>query len=385
MKEHLIFIINNQPYAISIEYLQEISHQVKVTPVPGLQSPFKGVINLRGRVVPVFSFSELLSVNSNDDADKFIVFNYNGNTFAAVVEKVNEVIRIEEEKLSDAEGVSSESPFIKGFYRLPDNSILHVIDTEKTINEISAHLKKQDNFDNTSELHTRNLSEITGKLNQLHQKEQTIQKILSGIEQYLEAIRSADVQGAEKALIFIKRAAEEEVIDEVKKLVENVHHTMNEFRNNLDTRLRMLADSALSGTSSDIEKVINQTEEATTKTISIIEKQLNAQSDMVKCLDEITEKTKEIEEQVNKPLQSLRQLIEALNMDLMEALVAQQFQDLTGQILKKTLSVIKQIEKGLEGLIHSFGLTNESAEKKQETEKVKGQGEVDELLAQYDL
>ncbi|RME64805.1 MAG: hypothetical protein D6778_07310, partial [Nitrospirae bacterium] len=102
-------------------------------------------------------------------------------------------------------------------------------------------------------------------------------------------------------------------------------------------------------------------------------------------LDEITEKTKEIEEQVNKPLQSLRQLIEALNMDLMEALVAQQFQDLTGQILKKTLSVIKQIEKGLEGLIHSFGLTNESAEKKQETEKVKGQGEVDELLAQYDL
>ncbi len=385
MNEHLVFQVNTQYYAISIQYLQEITHQVSINPVAGLRPPLKGVINLRNKVIPVFSFSEILNINSvPSEANKLIVFNYGGSSFAGVVEKVNEVIRIKNEQISDAEGASHESPFIKGFYRMPDGQILQVLDTERIMEEILSHLHKDSPIPQPREGLSEDLEEVTQRLGQIHQKEQTLQKILSGIGQYLNAIKSGDVKGAEKALLFIKKSAEEEVIDEIKKLVDNVHNSLNEFKKNLDTRLRMLAESAFSGTASDIEKVITQTEEATTKTISIIEKQLNAQNEMVRCLDELTEKTRSVNE-VTGPINSLRQLIEDLNMDLMEALVAQQIKDLTGQILKKTLTVIQQIEKGLEDLIEDFGLSMESSTKKRDISIVRDQNEVDALLAQYDL
>ncbi len=388
MNEHLVFTLAGKTFAISIECLQELSGQIPITPVPGLEPPFKGVINLRDRVIPIFNMEEFLGLQTEQGQEinyKIMVFNCNDITFAAEVAQVEGVLSIGDDQISTGEGVTEESPFIKGFFKTPDGKIIQVIDTEKFLNEMSRLLKKDQIQNHTISINNVPFEDINKQLTTIHKKEKSLQRILEAIEYYLNAISSGNVQEAEEALLRIKKAAEEEVLEEVRKLIDSVHATFNDFKTNLDTRLRMLAESAFTGTSSDLENVIRQTEEASSKTISIIEKQLSAQSEMVKCLDSISEKTKSLKKNsVKEDLETLRRLIEDLNMDLMEALVAQQFQDLTGQILKKAVSVIREVEARLEDLIQTFGI-QPNKNFHPTTDMVRDQSEVDELLNQYNM
>lgn len=54
-KQYIVVKIGNEQYGIDISYVDNIVRMQKITRVPKAQSYFKGVINLRGEVVPVMS------------------------------------------------------------------------------------------------------------------------------------------------------------------------------------------------------------------------------------------------------------------------------------------------------------------------------------------
>ena len=52
---YMVFIINNQKYALSSKYIIEIIEMLPITKVPFLPNYMKGIINLRSTIIPVMA------------------------------------------------------------------------------------------------------------------------------------------------------------------------------------------------------------------------------------------------------------------------------------------------------------------------------------------
>ena len=90
------FNIENEEFAIDILNIQEINRISEVTRVPNTPEFVKGVINLRGKVVPVIDLRLRLgqSATERNSNTRIIVFEVEGKIIGFIVDKVNEVIRI---------------------------------------------------------------------------------------------------------------------------------------------------------------------------------------------------------------------------------------------------------------------------------------------------
>jgi len=67
MKQYIVIKIGNEQYGIDIQYVDNIVRMQKITRVPKAQEYFKGVINLRGEIIPVMS----LRLRFDLDADQY--------------------------------------------------------------------------------------------------------------------------------------------------------------------------------------------------------------------------------------------------------------------------------------------------------------------------
>jgi chemotaxis protein CheZ len=121
--------------------------------------------------------------------------------------------------------------------------------------------------------------------------------------------------------------------------------------------------------------VIDKTEEAANKTMEIVEKYILKMDDLANHIREI--------QGPESSVQFLRDFKNSLEDDLTEILTTQSFQDLTGQVLKKVIALVGDLEVELVRLITTFGLKFEEKEPvKKEVEKV-SQEDVDELLKEF--
>lgn len=90
------FVVGSEEFAIPILSVQEINRMMQITRVP--QSPpfVEGVINLRGKIIPVVDLRKRFGLNitetSNDN--RIIVVEVRGRVIGFTVDRVNEVLRI---------------------------------------------------------------------------------------------------------------------------------------------------------------------------------------------------------------------------------------------------------------------------------------------------
>lgn len=106
-KQYIIIYLNNVPHAIEIKYIESIIVMQNITRIPKSQSYFKGVINLRGDVVPVMSlrhrFKMEEGVNSNSTRIIILKPDEQAAPVGIIVDAVKEVINLDDtdiEKLS---------------------------------------------------------------------------------------------------------------------------------------------------------------------------------------------------------------------------------------------------------------------------------------------
>jgi purine-binding chemotaxis protein CheW len=140
------FMIGNEEYAVDILFVQEINRMMPITKVPNAPEYVDGVINLRGRVIPVIDlrYKLGLSKKEHDNNTRIVVVEVKGKTVGFIVDAVKEVIRIPE-SITEAppELVSgTNSDFIKSVGKLEDR-LLILIDLEAilygtAVEEISA-------------------------------------------------------------------------------------------------------------------------------------------------------------------------------------------------------------------------------------------------------
>ena len=96
--KYLTFHIGSEDYAIAITYVTEIIGMLKVTEVPQTPDYIKGVINLRGKVIPVMDIRLRFKMDPRDYDERtcVIVVNHKENTVGLVVDTVSEVLDIPE-------------------------------------------------------------------------------------------------------------------------------------------------------------------------------------------------------------------------------------------------------------------------------------------------
>ncbi|MFA5806480.1 MAG: chemotaxis protein CheW [Melioribacteraceae bacterium] len=132
------FKIANEEFGVDILNVQEINKMTTITKVPNSPAFVEGVINLRGRVIPVVNLRVKMSMpNKEYDKDtRIIVVDLSGKTVGFLVDSVSEVLRIPrniiEPPPSMVAGINSN--YITAVGKLEDR-LLILLDLDKVLLE----------------------------------------------------------------------------------------------------------------------------------------------------------------------------------------------------------------------------------------------------------
>ncbi|MBQ8780933.1 MAG: purine-binding chemotaxis protein CheW [Oscillospiraceae bacterium] len=135
--EVLFFTLGEKVYGIEIDYVQEIIGIEQITVVPKIPDYIKGVINIRGKVVPVISVRKRFGIEEipYDDRTCIIVLEFeNGTQVGIIVDRVQEVVVVDKNivsKVPDSKNVNSNK-YIKSIINSAD-SIKLLLDCDKLI------------------------------------------------------------------------------------------------------------------------------------------------------------------------------------------------------------------------------------------------------------
>ena len=127
-KQYIVVQIGNEKYGIDIGYIDNIVRMQKITRVPKAQSYFKGVINLRGEIVPVMSIR--LKMGFDDDvftnASRIIILKIEDQgKLGVIVDEVKEVVNLGEDEIDKPSHDAKENKhsFINGIGKNGDELI----------------------------------------------------------------------------------------------------------------------------------------------------------------------------------------------------------------------------------------------------------------------
>ena len=97
--QYIVVRIGNEQYGINIKYIDNIVRNQKITRVPKTQTSYKGVINLRGEIIPVMSIRLKLGLEDDEFTDKtrIIIVKIEGATIGVIVDQVREVVTLDDD------------------------------------------------------------------------------------------------------------------------------------------------------------------------------------------------------------------------------------------------------------------------------------------------
>jgi purine-binding chemotaxis protein CheW len=134
--QYVTFTLEGEEYGVEVLKVQEIIGYQGFTRVPSVPSFVKGVINLRGLVVPVVDLRLKFSMDEKT-YDKFtviLIMEVNGRTIGAIVDTVSDVLTLNDEEVQETPDFSSgiSVDFISGMGRHGDKFII-MLDIEKVL------------------------------------------------------------------------------------------------------------------------------------------------------------------------------------------------------------------------------------------------------------
>ncbi|MBN1970037.1 MAG: purine-binding chemotaxis protein CheW [Candidatus Delongbacteria bacterium] len=131
----LSFRIEKEIYAIDIKLVSEIIGITKITPVPCVPKYIKGVINLRGHVIPVVDIRLRFGMEARpyDETTCIIVIIHKDLLIGFIVDNVEEVVEITEDNI-DLPGKFKESKnhFVEGLGKI-DEKVKIILSIEKLL------------------------------------------------------------------------------------------------------------------------------------------------------------------------------------------------------------------------------------------------------------
>lgn len=224
----------------------------------------------------------------------------------------------------------------------------------------------------------------------------------------LACLERGDGSGAREVLDELTRIRETELYQEMGKLTRELHDSLMAFGK--DDALINLAQEEIPDARSRLRHVIKMTDDAANRTLTAVEESLpicegvtNNSSDLHEKWRRFIQRDMNVQEfrelslLIDKFLEGNTDQVKELRGKLNEILMAQDFQDLTSQIIKRVIGLVEEVETNLVNLVKLAGGNVNIEFKKTENDHsieatgpavpgvddnvVSGQDEVDELLS----
>ncbi|MGM0640510.1 MAG: chemotaxis protein CheW [Thermotogota bacterium] len=129
MTDVLSFQIHNQEYAIEVEEIESVVDIEEVTPVPKSRDFINGVINLRGRIVPVVDLTKKINIRlpEEHEFENILILKIDEQEIGVFVDEVKNVLSIDETNL---ENIQSKNDVytgkVKGTIKVNNRLIIYL-------------------------------------------------------------------------------------------------------------------------------------------------------------------------------------------------------------------------------------------------------------------
>ncbi len=423
MQQYIGFKLNLNEFTLPILKVREIINTPEITQLPQAPPYMKGIVNIRGTIIPVVDLKKLIGSDEIDSGEesggKVIVIINRNATFGILVDSITSVINIDEADIEPPEGFMSDSAMdrVEGVAKFDDRLII-LLDTDKLVAQDEIGLMDAGLSDipggATEEVRqiepgsgpaassataprqataaapaapkraaaardaTQQVREAKEMLSMKFSDNESKNNFLMKLVKLIETMASKDFNTADTMISEMLQHTEGDLYNRIGQVTRKLHNSLKEFRSALDPKIRQLANEDVPQAVDRLEYVISKSEEAAHRTMGVVEKyQLNlpefeAHVGNVSAPDESKE--------------YLRAFSQSLKNDLNEIMLAQEFQDITGQTIHRVIDLVNSIEVELIGLITTFGeregTETPAQEPRQSAEKIT-QTEVEDLLKEF--
>lgn len=392
MQQYIGFNLNDGEYTIPILKVREIISLPPLTKMPQSPPYIEGITNIRGSIIPIVNIKRLANLDGAEErGDKVIIIASGKMSFGVLVDGITGVINIDESAIEPPENVINKTSEIIGGVIKLDSRILVLLNPsrlipyeDQSIFEDIVEVKERDE-ENVEVIRTVQTIGGEVRVSELRDAKEFLEKRMSSpaestamaaIVEFMDAIANQDYERAEEALSRITTKGQDDLFKEVGRVTRKLHDSLKSFKEAIDPRLAEMTTVEMPNAIDRLQFVIDKTEEAANKTMGIVEKYILSMDELSSHIRNL----KEPEESVNY----LKGFKNRLEDDLTEILTTQSFQDITGQVIKKVINLVGDIEEELVKLIATFGVKIEEG-KKLDTmipEKV-SQEDVDDLLKEF--
>lgn len=138
-KQFIVVKIGSEQYGIDISYVDNIVRMQKITRVPKAQAYFKGIINLRGEIVPVMSIRTKMDLEPDvfTDVTRIIILKLEEHgVLGVIVDEVKEVVTLGPDEIDKVayDAKNNKSNFINGVGKHGEE-LISLFDTNSIIDE----------------------------------------------------------------------------------------------------------------------------------------------------------------------------------------------------------------------------------------------------------
>lgn len=123
-QQFLTFLLENQEYGLEIFRVKEIRGYAPITPIPNVPAHVRGVMNLRGAVLPVVDMRMRfqLPVTEYNKFTVIVIVTIEEKTLGLLVDAVSDVLTISEQSMQKSPdfGTSVDTKFIRGVFQSRD-------------------------------------------------------------------------------------------------------------------------------------------------------------------------------------------------------------------------------------------------------------------------
>jgi len=147
MIQFIVIRLGDESYGIDIRYIDNIVRMQQITRVPQVAEYLKGVINIRGEIVPVMSLRRKMGIADDEITDKtriIILKTADGDLVGIIVDQVNQVLTLSSNNIEkvgyDSKSKEKKNSFISGVGH-HENGLVSILDLNTV--ELDSSEKKE--------------------------------------------------------------------------------------------------------------------------------------------------------------------------------------------------------------------------------------------------
>lgn len=135
--QFVVVNIGDEQYGIDIQYIDNIVRMQHITRVPKVSPYLRGVINLRGEVIPVMSLRIKMGLEADEvtKSTRIIIIKINHESIGLIVDSVKEVVNIDMNEVEKVSFENREDSYVMGIGK-QESGLISLLDLGAVLQEI---------------------------------------------------------------------------------------------------------------------------------------------------------------------------------------------------------------------------------------------------------